>query len=87
MVMEIALIYVEEAYRDQGYGKKLMEYILHYIKAVCPDTNKIILSPLPLDNNGLKLKDLIEFYRKFGFKESDIHLKDKPYIMELILYV
>lgn len=83
--IEISIMRVELKYRDQGYGKKLMRYLLNHIQIHYPIGKRIILSPLPLDEEGLKLKDLIGFYKKFRFRESDIHPKDKPYMMELIL--
>jgi len=84
-ITEISIMHVELKYRNQGYGKKLMGYILDYIKIIYPQTTKIILSPLPVDNYGLQLNELIEFYKKFGFKECEEYPQDKPYLMECTL--
>lgn len=79
---EICMIQVEPIYRNQGYAKKLMSYLMSFIKARYPNTRKIILSPLPLDRNGLQLKALRIFYQKYGFKDARLKPQDKPYMME-----
>lgn len=83
--IEISMMYVEPQYRNKGYGKKLMEYILEHINIIYPETKMVILSPLPLDTEGLNLKKLMGFYSNFGFKKSVVCPKDKPYMMEIIL--
>lgn len=84
-LIEISLMKVELKWRNKGYGTKFMEYILSHIKTNFPSIKKVILSPLPLDRNGLVLKDLIAFYKKCGFKNSDDCSKDKPYMMEMVI--
>lgn len=85
LVIEVSMMQVEVKYRQKGYAKKLMKYILHYIQAVYPNTKKIILSPLPLASDGLDLESLMKFYKKFGFEESKEHPREKPHMMEMVL--
>lgn len=79
---EISLIKVKKGFRGLGYGKALMKALLNFIKERLNGIYKIFLSPLPLDNTGLTLKELMSFYSKFNFKPSAIPPQYAPYMME-----
>lgn len=79
---EISLIKVKKDFRGLGYAKVLMRALLKFIKEKLDNIYKIFLSPLPIDNTGLTLKELIIFYSKFNFKPSAIPPQYAPYMME-----
>lgn len=77
----IELIKVLPEYRNKHLATNLMKDILAYIKQILKDIKRVILSPLPLDTDGLKLNALMKFYQNFGFKQSKYHDIYAPYKM------
>lgn len=79
--VEISLIKVERKFRRKGYAKYLIEAILNYIKHKTFCTKKIILSPLPLDDYGLNLEQLVKLYERYHFKTHHTPPRDSPNMM------
>lgn len=80
-VLTLEIIKTLPAFRNQKYGTKTLKGILKYVSLELK-YKKIYLNPLPLDSDGLKLENLIVFYRKFGFKKSNKADISSPYLME-----
>jgi hypothetical protein len=51
-------------YRGLGYG----DHIMNYVMAL--DTHPIQLTANPSANSGLEIRELVAWYRKFGFMET-----------------
>merc|ERR1719262_2209786 len=64
----IAKIAVVPEHRGQGHGGRLMDWCMRVAKKQ-PDINFITLSSLP---------EAIRFYKKLGFKEVQVSLKQDP---------
>lgn len=58
---KIKRFYVKKSYRKKGIGQKLMNKLVRF--AVKNSYKKLVLSTYP------EMKEAIEFYRKYGFKE------------------
>lgn len=83
LFIEIQLIYVEKCCRNRGLGKELLLKVLNYIEKSYKNIKKVILSPLPFDQNStLKIDHLINFYSKYNFKFSNKPPMHSPYQME-----
>lgn len=54
-------------YRGSGIAKKLMNLAINKSKQL--GYSQIYLNASPMGFNNLKLNDLVQFYKKFGFKE------------------
>lgn len=65
--IKIEHIEIEDYYKRSGIAKKLMELAIKKSKQLRYD--QIYLNASPMGFSGLKLNDLVEFYKKFGFKE------------------
>jgi len=57
-------LHVEPMYRGLGYG----DHIMNYVMAL--DTHPIQLTANPSANSGLEIRELVAWYRKFGFMET-----------------
>jgi len=79
--VKIELIKTQPKHRGQKFASKILNYIINYIKINFKDISKVILSPLPLDTNGLKLNELISFYTKYNFIKSNNCSRSEPYLM------
>jgi len=79
--IKIELIKTELKYRGQRFASKILKYIIGYIKINFKSIKKILLSPLPLDINGLDLNELISFYKRYNFKKSDMPSREEPHLM------
>ena len=66
----IELIKVLPQYRGKKLARNLLTKIIEHIKINFKNIDKITLQPLPLDSTGLRLNDLIAFYKKFQFNKS-----------------
>ena len=62
--INIAMIVVDESYRCQGIGTKYILEIIEYAKKY----NKIV-TLIPSDIYGGKLRRLKKFYKRLGFKQ------------------
>lgn len=79
--IRLELIKTLPKFRKCGYATRLFIEVLKYIRAKFK-SYALYLNPLPLDPNGLKLQQLINFYKKFGFRQSSKCDKYEPYLME-----
>lgn len=80
-IISIDVLRVEPAFRRIGIASILIEEVLNYINSFFSKIEKIVLDPLPLDENGAKLTHLINFYKKYGFALSQDDDESKPYLM------
>ena len=83
--IKLELIKVLPEYRGHHLASRLLKEIIDYVKNHCEQT-KIILSPLPIASSGmtdkhLTLQQLIDFYKRYDFKESNEKTKEEPYLM------
>jgi GNAT superfamily N-acetyltransferase len=67
-IATIELIKVNQNFRGLNLAAKLLQYIISYVKKYFKNINKIELTPLPIDTNGLKIDQLISFYERYGFR-------------------
>jgi GNAT superfamily N-acetyltransferase len=66
--MQIGYLNVyDKKYMGEGIAKKLMKLAIDKAKKEGFDT--IYLNASPMGTEGLKLNNLVDFYKKFGFKE------------------
>jgi ribosomal protein S18 acetylase RimI-like enzyme len=79
--VNLELLKVTQSYRQMGFAKELMHKIMQYIRYALFKIRHITLNPLPLDNSGLTLEELIIFYQKFGFERSYVNHRESPYHM------
>jgi len=75
-LVSIELIKVPEESRGQGIGTEVMKKIIEWA-----DSNKYLLSVEPSSDFGTPKKDLIRFYKEFGFvpnkgKNKDYRTRD-----------
>ncbi len=61
-IAQVLNFYVNEEYRNKGYGKKMLEYALEYLDSL--DVNTISLEVRPSNLNA------IDLYEKYGFSYS-----------------
>lgn len=66
-IIKISYIKVNDGYRNLGVGTSLMKYGMNLMKNKGYD--QFYLNASPMGFNGLNTKDLVAFYKKFGFKE------------------
>ena len=83
--IKIELIRVNEESKGKGFATKLLKNIIQYIQDNFQQ-KKIILSPMPISTGGqsdtlLNLEQLIKFYKKHKFTESDKKTREEPYLM------
>ena len=79
----IDLVKVVPEYRNNKLATNLMNKVLNYIKS--KGFNIVSLNPLPLDQDGLNLNQLIKFYKKFDFLQSAKKDISYPYLMSRII--
>ncbi len=65
--IKIEHIEIDDYYKRSGVAKKLMSLAIKKSKQL--GYEQIYLNASPMGFSGLKLNDLVEFYKKFGFKE------------------
>ena len=66
MIFKIEHIEGDDDYNNLGVGKKLMKNAIYYVKK--QKKSQIYLNASPIGFSGLQIKELINFYKKFGFK-------------------
>jgi len=66
-IIKIEHIEVIDGYKNLGISSKLIKYCIKYFKDNGHDEFYLNASPMGL--NGLRLEDLVNLYKKFGFKE------------------
>lgn len=68
-------INVPEAFRGQGHGSTLLKQIL-----ADADREKVtlLLEPVATGRNGLAQRDLIKWYKRYGFKTYDAFYLVRP---------
>mgnify|MGYP005606948671 FL=1 len=66
-IVKIEHIDVDDQYRNSGIGYKLMERGMELMKK--NGCNQFYLNASPMGFNGLNTINLVNFYKKFGFKE------------------
>lgn len=66
--------------RNKGLATNLLSEIIDFLKRK-KKCKLLYANPLPLDNNGLKLDELIKFYIKHGFRKSNKSNIYEPYLM------
>lgn len=64
-------IYVNPEYRNQGYGKKLLDEALAEIKAEHPRTPIKLVAMPDSGPDEIELEDLVKFYEKNGFSVDE----------------
>ena len=67
MFVKIEHIEINDIFKGQGIAKKLMKLAIQKSKQL--GYNRIYLNASPMGFSGLKLNDLVQFYKDFGFKE------------------
>lgn len=77
---KIELIKTLPKFRNKKLASKLLSEIINYLKKE-EDFKYLYANPLPLNHEGLNLKQLINFYKKHGFIEADNKTKYEPYLM------
>lgn len=83
--ISIDILNVDPLYRGMGIASIMIDEVLKYIRSFFSKYKEVILSPLPLDQSGIKLCNLINFYKKFGFVLVQSNDKSKPYLMSISL--
>ena len=83
--IKLEMIKVLPTYRGHHLASSLLVEIIEYIKNHCVQT-KIILSPLPIVTCGmngkhLTLEQLMDFYKRHKFVESNEKTREEPYLM------
>jgi GNAT superfamily N-acetyltransferase len=66
-IIKIGHIEVDDNYKNLGIGKKLMERGMKLMKQ--NGYNQFYLNASPMGFKGLNTLNLVNFYKKFGFKE------------------
>ena len=66
-IVKIEHIDVDDQYRNSGIGYKLMKRGMELMKK--NGYNQFYLNASPMGFNGLNTINLVNFYKKFGFKE------------------
>lgn len=77
----IELIKVLPEYRGGRLGSSLLSQIIEFISENFEFIRKIELMPLSLDKNGLDHSQLMSFYERYGFNQSPVTTKHRPYLM------
>lgn len=77
----IDIIKVLPSFRKNGIATMIIKKILEYVSLFLTKVKTIVLSPLPLDSDGLNLEQLINFYKKFGFNPCPTTDISTPYLM------
>lgn len=77
---KLELIKTVPTHRNKGFATTLLSEIIEFLKRK-KKCKLLYANPLPLDNDGLKLDELIKFYIKHGFKKSDKSTIYEPYLM------
>ena len=83
--IKLELIRVHEEHTGNGFASKLLEQIIQYVKENFLH-KKIVLSSMPISIGGQKnktfiLQQLIDFYKRHKFKESNETTREEPYLM------
>lgn len=65
-ILKIEHIEINDEYKNMGYGNLLMKEAMKYVDK--NNYNIIYLNASPIGFNGLNLKDLTKFYKKFNFE-------------------
>lgn len=79
--VNIELIKVLPPYRHKRLATSFVEYVLRYINSNIKNANRITLTPLPLDSDGLNIEQLISFYENFGFRRDNLTNSFEKYKM------
>jgi GNAT superfamily N-acetyltransferase len=82
--LRIEHLFVPDDYKDNGYGKQLVNQAIQYAKEISEDV--IYLNASPMGNSGLSISNLVNFYKKFGFQilpHSDKWSNNKEMILRL----
>lgn len=66
-IVKIEHIEVDDNYKNSGVGSELMKRGMELMKK--NGYNQFYLNASPMGFNGLGTMDLVDFYKKFGFKE------------------
>lgn len=66
-IVKIEHIEVNDNYKNSGIGYELMKRGMELMKK--NNYNQFYLNASPMGFNGLNINDLVNFYKKFGFKE------------------
>jgi len=66
-IVKIEHIEVYDNYKNSGIGSKLMKHGMELMKK--NGYNQFYLNASPMGFKGLDIMDLVDFYKKFGFKE------------------
>ena len=66
-IVKIEHIEVDDNYKNSGIGSELMKRGMELMKK--NSYNQFYLNASPMGFKGLRNMDLVEFYKKFGFKE------------------
>lgn len=77
---KLELLKTLPSYRNKGFATTLLLEIIDFLKRK-KKCKLLYANPLPLDNDGLKLEELIKFYIKHGFKKSKKSTIYEPYLM------
>ncbi len=83
--ISIDVLNVDPIYRGMGIASTVVDEILKYIRSFFSKYKEVTLSPLPLEESGIQLSHLINFYKKFGFILVQSEDESKPYLMSISL--
>ena len=67
IIIKIEHIVVDDFYKNQGIGSELIKRGIKLMKQ--RGFNQFYLNASPMGYSGLNTHDLVQFYKKFGFKE------------------
>ncbi|MEA3353315.1 MAG: GNAT family N-acetyltransferase [Campylobacterota bacterium] len=81
----IEIIKVDPQFRGKKIATALLSSIIKYIRQNIKNIKMIVLSPLPLDSNGLKIEQLVNFYKRYNFSPINNPPIHSPYMMSLKL--
>lgn len=66
VIVKIEHIEIEDDYKNEGIGTELMKYGMEIMKK--KGYKQFYLNASPMGFSGLRISDLIKFYKKFKFK-------------------
>lgn len=70
--IKLTLLKIDEPFQSIGLGNYFILKIIEYFKDVSLDKIHVLAAPFGSSKKQLNMKLLIEFYKKLGFKESEI---------------
>lgn len=79
--IELTWLNVYEDFRGKGVSKVLLEKVIERVKSM--GYNQIYLNASPIEGNGLEMNELVNLYKKFGFKIVKRKSRDTHMVLNL----